>query len=68
MPNRNRELGSDQADPQPANFNPGGEDFGILRTIDGHQAMGIGLDAANIHQPSAPDMDWSDVEPYINCE
>lgn len=51
---------SDQSFPSPdPAFNPGGDDFSVVRMIDGHDPTAedgqakIGLDASNVHQPSA---------------
>lgn len=35
-------------------FNPGsgdGEDFGVIRIIDGHKPWAGGIDGANVHHP-----------------
>lgn len=39
-------------------FNPGGDDFGVIRQVDGHDPYEIGREGANVHAPSAGDPQW----------
>ena len=41
-------------------FNPGGEDFGVVRQVDGHNPTATGMEGSNVHQPSAPRPQWDD--------
>lgn len=41
-------------------FNPGGDDFGVVRMIDGHLPYETGMDGSNVHVPSAGDPLWND--------
>lgn len=64
MAPRNRELGTPQAVPSIPGFSPGGGDYQIIRTLDGHMPNENGLEGANPHQPSAELMSWDEVEPF----
>lgn len=41
-------------------FNPGGDDFGVVRTVDGHDPFKGGIEGSNVHVPSAGDPGWDD--------
>lgn len=58
MTRANRDLAS-ESQPLPSidGFNPGGDDFGVVRQIDGHNPRFIGEEGSNVHVPS------SDVDP-----
>lgn len=44
----------DQTYPTPTpGFSPGGEDFGVIRMVDGHDPWAGGSAGANVHRPSA---------------
>jgi len=58
MARANRNLGTEQPIPTIAGFNPGGDDFGVIRQIDGHGPFELGCDGANVHAPSAGDPMW----------
>ncbi len=60
MSRANRNLGSDNATPGIEGFNPGGDDFGVVRIIDGHDPYKVGTDGSNVHQPSGGDPQWHD--------
>lgn len=57
MPTRaNRNFGDDGEIRGIANFNPGGNDFSVIRQVDGRTPQ----EGSNIHQPSAGDPMWGD--------
>lgn len=57
----NRNLGSDNKMTNPPLFNPGGEDFGVVRTIDGHHPGAVGEAGRNVHYPNGTgDPGWHD--------
>lgn len=61
MTRANRDFAeTTQALPAIDNFNPGGDDFGVVRQIDGHNPKFTGADGSNVHVPS------SDVDPRWN--
>lgn len=60
MTRANRNLGSDNAQPGVPGFNPGGDDFGVVRIIDGHEPYATGLDGSNVHQATGGDPGWHD--------
>lgn len=41
-------------------FNPGGDDFGVVRQVDGHDPFKGGLEGSNVHVPSAGSPGWDD--------
>lgn len=50
-------------------FSPGGADFGVVRTIDGHDPYEGGIEGSNVHQPSAGDPGWNDeVGVTVDCD
>ena len=60
MGRANRSFSSQSA-PMPEGFNPGGDDFGVVRILDGHDPYEIGLEGSNVHQPSSSvDPGWHD--------
>lgn len=57
MGRANRSFG-DRDIPRPPGFNPGGEDFGVIRTIDGRDPAD---GSSNVHVPySDVDPDWDE--------
>lgn len=63
MARANRDF-SDSPTPIPKvhGFNPGGDDFGVVRMIDGHDPTGLGSnEGSNVHVPSSnADPEWHD--------
>lgn len=53
MSRANRNFGTPQPQPTIPNFNPGGDDFGVVRIIDGHDPYQIGCEGSNVHVPSS---------------
>lgn len=48
-------------------FAPGGDDFGVVRQIDGHDPFKGGIEGSNVHVPSAGDPGWHDpIGPAVN--
>lgn len=63
MTRANRDFSSTpQSIPTIPGFNPGGDDFGIIRQVDGHDPYNLGIEGSNVHQPSAPREDWGGME------
>lgn len=61
MGRANRDFSSTrQSTPSIPGFNPGGDDFGVIRMVDGHDPYALGSDAANVHAPNAGDPMWHD--------
>lgn len=56
----NRNFGDDPEIRGVHNFNPGGNDFGVIRQVDGHNPTATGADGSNIHVPSAGSPEWND--------
>lgn len=68
MPAANRTFSSTpQKQPGIANFNPGGDDFSVIRIIDGHAPFCDGLEGTNEHQPTAGSPEWDDAVSQYDC-
>lgn len=70
MGRANRNLGSNNPTPTIDGFNPGGDDFGVIRSIDGHDPYKVGIDGSNVHVPSSSeDPGWHDLTgiPVEDC-
>lgn len=62
MTRKNRSL-TDTPRPTPSPdsaFNPGGDDFAMVRMLDGHDPTNIGQEGSNVHVPSLPFHDITD--------
>jgi len=55
MSRANRNFSSTpQTQPSPCHgFNPGGDDFGVVRIVDGHDPYETGSEGSNVHVPSS---------------
>ncbi len=62
MTRANRDFAeTSQPWPKIPGFNPGGDDFGVVRMIDGHNPTETGEEGSNVHVPSAARVgDWDD--------
>jgi hypothetical protein len=63
MTRANRNFGEDDPTfrgPGLEAFSPGGDDFGVVRIIDGHNPTATGEEGSNVHQPSAGSPMWDD--------
>lgn len=60
MGRANRNFGDDAEIRGVHNFNPGGDDFGVVRVADGHDPYKVGADGSNVHVPSAGDPGWDE--------
>lgn len=70
MGRANRSFSStDQPTPGVDGFNPGGDDFGVVRMVDGHDPFKTGIEGSNVHQPSAGSPEWDDpVGVTVECD
>ncbi len=62
MTRANRDFAeTSQPWPSVPGFNPGGDDFGVVRMVDGHNPAHTGAEGSNVHVPkSGASPEWDD--------